>query len=576
MPAAPRVFNIPASAPFLPTLIAALLRGELVGGYPPKDDPLALAKATLYLPTRRACQLARAQFLAAMGGDAAVLPRIVPLGHIDEEDIDFVPAGADAVAGALPNSLSPFQRTMALAGLILDWSRKEGMQALGGTPLVASTPAAAFRLANDLGRLMDDMATRQVSWDRLDDLVPTDFDEYWVKTLGFLKIARETWPRYLAEQGLVEPAERQNLLIAAEAERLARSGDPVIAAGSTGSIPATAALLETIAHLPRGAVVLPGLDLLLDDTAWQAIGDADSAPSHPQYAMHGLLRRIGIARGAVKSLGDSQRREVLVSETMRPAALTDVWSAQHHDKVMQAEIAGGMDNIAVIEAANAEEEALAIAISLREAMETPRSSAALVTPDRALARRVKAALARWNIEADDSAADRLADTAAGIFAQLAAEATLGGLQPVPLLALLKHPLCKRDAAAVAALERAILRGPRPRAGTAGLARALERFRANRGSLHPSDPRANVTGAELEAAQALARELAASLAPLEAIKPGEQTFAAIARAHRDAVKNLAGELPSLAAVFDDIIENGTLRVTVNDYAELFHAALASTA
>ena len=60
----------------------------------------------------------------------------------------------------------------------------------------------------------------------------------------------------------------------------------------------------------------------------------------------------------------------------------------------------------------------------------------------ALGRRVLAALGRWNVAVEESGGDALADTPAGIFARLAAEAALGGLPPVPLLALLKHPLCR--------------------------------------------------------------------------------------------------------------------------------------
>jgi ATP-dependent helicase/nuclease subunit B len=56
----PRVFTIPASVPFLPTLIKALLDGTLVPGFAPAQcgDPLALGSATTYLPTRRACRRA--------------------------------------------------------------------------------------------------------------------------------------------------------------------------------------------------------------------------------------------------------------------------------------------------------------------------------------------------------------------------------------------------------------------------------------------------------------------------------------------------------------------------------------
>ncbi len=572
MPApAPKVFNIPASARFLPTLIDALRAGKLVAGFPASNDPLELSRATLYLPTRRACEFAREVFLGCIEG-AAVLPRIVPLGRIDEDEINFAQyAGGEAADIELPESLGTFNRKIELAKLILAWAKSEGMRAEGGAALVANSPAAAFKLAGDLAHLMDDMATRQVPWDKLDGLVPEDLDEYWQKTLVFLKIARDTWPQFLAENNLLEPAVRQNKLIAAEAERLKRSGAPVIAAGSTGSIPATAELLDTIARLPNGAVVLPGLDTDLDEDAWRALTDKNAAPSHPQFAMAALLRRFGIERTAVKSLVPPGGRELLVSEAMRPAEQTDRWGTR------LAEIAPGVKNamkdIAVIEAANAEEEALASAIALREAVEDKNKTAALITPDRALARRVLAALTRWGIDADDSAGDDRADTPAGVFARLVAEAALGALPPVPLLAMLKHPLSTLDPAAVAVLERAVLRGPRPKPGTNGLAHALTTFRASRGKLHPSDPRTTLTEAELNSAQGLVERLKQALAPLETVKSGAQTFSAIAEKHCEVIGTLAGELEDLAAFFDDIADHGALAITPDDYAELFHAALS---
>ena len=117
-----------------------------------------------------------------------------------------------------------------------------------GSPLIANTPSAALGLADDLARLIDDMITRQVPWDRLDKLVPDELDRYWQIALDFLKIARSYWPARLKELGAVEAAERRDMLIEAEATRLAGSGAPVIAAGSTGSMPATAKLLATIAN----------------------------------------------------------------------------------------------------------------------------------------------------------------------------------------------------------------------------------------------------------------------------------------------------------------------------------------
>lgn len=573
MAAKSNVFNIPASVPFLPVLVRTLRAGTLVPGFPASKDPLELSRATLYLPTRRACRLARDVFLEDLEGKAAILPRIVPLGHIDEDDIEFAQWTAGHAADLdIEDALGSFHRNIALAGLILSWARSQGMRAEGGAALVANSPAAAFKLAGDLAHLMDDMATRQVPWDRLDDLVPTELDEYWTKTLDFLKIAREAWPKFLAENDLLEPAVRQNKLIAAEAARLTQSGAPVVAAGSTGSIPATAALLETIARLASGAVVLPGLDTDLDEDTWRTLSEDDAAPSHPQFAMAALLRRIGIDRAAVLPLAAARGRERLVSEALRPAEQTDRWSTQLAE--IAPHIDAAMNTVAVIEAANAEEEALAIAVALRETLEHPGRTAALITPDRALARRVVAALSRWAIEADDSAGDNLADMPEGVFARLVAEAVLGGLPPVPLLAMLKHPLSRFDPAAVAALERCILRGPRPRQGTAGLAHALAAFRNTRDELHRSDPRSTLTEAEIASAEALVRSLAQALAPFETLKPGEQSFSAIARAHRKAIGALAGEPDTLAEAFDEIVDRGSLALAPRDYAELFHAALAS--
>src|SRR5918993_1857308 len=548
----PHVFNIPASAPFLPTLITALLEGRLIPGFPTQGDPLALVDATLYLPTRRACRLARDVFLDVVKTNAAILPRIVPLGDIDEDELAFADAASGDLAAEaleLPEALGGLKRRMLLTHLVLQWAAAPGMRGEQGARLVASSPAAAFALADDLARLMDDMTTRQVPWERLDGLVPDNVDQYWQLTLDFLKIAREQWPNLLQVHGAIEPAERRDRLIAAEAARLAQSNRPVIAAGSTGSMPSTAALLATMARLPQGAVVLPGLDTDLDEPSWKTIGgepnpdqEVASEPvyGHPQYALHGLLRRLGITRADVSPLAIPAKfgRETLVSEALRPAATTEFWQTRLAPQSFSDHADAALAGVAMIEAASAEEEALAIAIALREALDTPGKTAALVTPDHGLARRVLAALRRWNVAVDDTAGDKLADTPAGVFARLAAETVLGGLAPVTLLALLKHPLCRLSVAiaahtqAVAILEKAILRGPRPRPGTAGLAQALTTLRHGRKDLHGSDPRKHISDQELDAADAFVTRLAAALAPLENIGSNPQSFVALTRRHQE--------------------------------------------
>jgi len=593
----PRVFTIPASAPFLPTLIEALIGGKL--GFAAAADPLALAAVTLYLPTRRACRLARDAFLDVLKDDAAILPRIVAIGDIDEDEIAFAEAASPDIAAealALPEALGGLERRLLLTELVTKWASAPQLRGAAGIPLVAQTPAAACALADDLARLIDDMTMRGVAWERLDDLVPEMFDEYWQLTLKFLQIARERWPEVLRERNCIEAVERRDRLIKAEAARLARKTDgPVVAAGSTGSIPATAELIATIARLPHGAVVLPGLDTDLDEESWRLIAGHEvkgiaPAPGHSQFAMQALLARIGIGRDAVESLTEPSGRERLISEALRPAAATDMWRQNTADPAFAAHAEAALRSLTLIGAANAEEEALAIAVVLREAVHDGKT-ASLVTPDRALGRRVLAALGRWNIAAEDSGGDTLADTPAGIFARLAAETALGGVAPVALLALLKHPLLRLGMNdreyAVAALERAILRGPRPSRGTAGLARALRTLRKTKADLHPSDPRTDLTDAELEAAEKLVAALTHALAPLESIATAPRMLAELAARYRDVLAALSRDAgqevafagadgAKLADALDELATSkaaAALVVEGRDYAELFCAALA---
>jgi ATP-dependent helicase/nuclease subunit B len=596
-----KVFNIPASAPFLRTLIRALFDGKLLNNFNPLEDPLALSRLTLYLPTRRACRLAREEFLSANNGLPAVLPRILPIGDIDEDEIVFARAATGALAEAalaLPRQLEPLERRLLLTQLVNKWARSTEVRGAGGTPLVANTAAAALALADDLARLIDDMITRGVGWEALDGLVPETFDQYWQLSLGLLKVIRENWRTLLDERGAIEAAERRDLLIEAESERLKSSDAPVIAAGSTGSMPATAKLMATIAHLPNGAVVLPGLDMTLDDESWRSLAGTKTSWSsatpifgHPQFAMQGLLSTIGIKRTEVTQLAEAKGREAFMSEVLRPAATTERWP-RATDKNFASYAKHAIDGISVIEAGNAEDEALAIAVALREA-EHLQKDAALITPDRGLARRVLAALERWSVPVDDSAGDPLTDAPAGIFARLAAEAALGGLAPVTLLALLKHPLCRLGgtdgghARAIAALERAVLRGPRPKGGSKHLAHALTAFRAERKDLHPRDPRKQIEDDELDLADALVAALGSALSPLEFLAENRASLRDFAIAHRTALAALSKDGATICAfanadgkkvelALEELIDTpaaAALELPAAEYPEFFEAALA---
>src|ERR1700748_974727 len=404
-----RVFSIPLSVPFLRTVIAALLDGKLVDGFAARPTPERLAQATLYLPTRRAGRLAREIFLEEMQTDAVGLPRIVALGDIDEDELAFAQAASPGLAALeIPPAMDGLQRCLLRAQFIALWARQIRPDDPLQAPLVTGGPESTLALADDLARLMDDMVTRKVDWRALDSLVPDALDRYWQVTLQFRPIARATWPAILSERSRIEPAARRDLLIEAETARLTAQRDgPMVAAGSTGSMPTTAKLLRAVAALPHGAVVLPGLDTDLDDAAWQLIGgvsgtrdESTALPTsnHPQFAMHGLLRRFGIKRSDVEILGrpSPQGREILASESMRPSNATAHWQQRLAEPDIVEKIARGMSDLSVIEAANPEMEALAIAVAMREARQLGKS-AALGTPDRALARRVIAGPGRWNL-----------------------------------------------------------------------------------------------------------------------------------------------------------------------------------
>jgi ATP-dependent helicase/nuclease subunit B len=610
-----RVFNVPASAPFLRTVIAALVDGDLVKGFNARATPERLAQATLYLPTRRAGRMAREIFLDVLNVDAVVLPRIVALGDIDEDEIDFA-QGAEEFGGSVPLDIRPklgeLERRLTLAKLVTAWANQLRPDSPMDAPLIVGGPASTLALATDLARLMDDMTIRDIDWGKLDGLVPEALDQYWKWTLDFLKIAREWWPEHLKQIKKIEPAARRDLLIEAEAARLvAHHNGPVVAAGSTGSMPATAKFLKVIARLPQGAVVLPGLDIDLDDEAWQLIGgvrdaqDKYSSPpasSHPQFAMHALLDRFGIKRSDVEPLGTPapHGREILASEVMRPSNATAQWHTRLEEPEVAQKISAGMQNLAVIEAANLEMEALAIAVAMREARELNKS-AALVTPDRALARRVMASLSRWNLAFDDSGGDAVMDTPAGIFARLAAEAVSKQLEPPTLLALLKHPLLRLGGAqdsfrsAVETLELALLRGTRPEAGGGGLAKSFVRFRlelaefraGKTSTLHGSEPRIRLKDEDLDKAQWLIACLQAALSPLESLDPSKpHDFSDLAERHRDVLMALSRDDngvvvafeghqgQALAAAFDELLgepSRSGLMVQLGDYPEVFQTA-----
>ncbi len=448
------LFTAPAGLPFLDALATAILNGNLprIGG--PATALFDLPQITILLPTRRAARSLQHAFLAASGQRALLLPRIRPIAEA-EEDLTLL-SGLTATPTATPGSLiippaiSELERRLVLTELVLRWSTamREGSEFEPYAAAGASTPAQAANLAKELGRLVDMVETEGGDLSGLAELVPETFSEHWQKTLQFLQIVLQWWPAHLDERNLVSPMDRRNRLILAEAERLTRDppSTPVIVAGVTGSIPATAELMRAVVGLPQGAIVLPGLDQDLDAESWASL---PSHPEHPQFGLAKLLSRLQVDRLAVRSLpaqdtaqqASADLRARLISEALRPAATSHLWRG-FIASANRAAVRDAMQGISCIEAPNSQDEAETVALILREALEVPGQTAALVSPDRVLARRVAVRLESWGIRVDDSAGRPFGKTVPGAFLDLVIDAISQDFVPAALMALLRHPLTR--------------------------------------------------------------------------------------------------------------------------------------
>jgi ATP-dependent helicase/nuclease subunit B len=455
------VFTIPTHRSFSDSLVAGLIARF-------GRNPLAQASGRILLPNNRAVRSVTEAFVRA-SGSGLLLPRLIPIGDPElEERIGGAldPAGVDDV---VPPAVEPLQRLLALAELV----RSDG-----------ETAIEAMRMASDLARTLDALLVEEVEPTALVEAArdAPELAGHWQVSLDRLRAILRLWPAQLGERGEIDLAQRRNLLLHRLAERWASDPPPgfTVAAGITTAAPAVAAVLARVSAMPDGMVVLPGLTLAstLPDEEWDALGpdnNGRSEQTHPQFHLKLLLDRIAVARSEVRLW---PRTGLAASTPQRTRAIANAFaSAQSSDKWSTLKpVERRLSGIRVAVLPDSASEAQAIALAIREALETPERTAALVTPDRTLARRVAALLARWGIEADDSAGRILSELPAGTLLLGVASAMAEELAPVPLLALLKHPLVGgTDEERLRWLEDVRLldeglRGPRPAPGLTGLDR----------------------------------------------------------------------------------------------------------
>nr|WP_250893754.1 double-strand break repair protein AddB [Croceibacterium selenioxidans] len=441
------------------------------------DSELGLARLTLLLPSGRAVRTMSEAFIRH-SGSGLLMPRMVAVGDLD----------LDETLGPLLDPLGAGDGIPPAADLTRRWLRlAEMIREVRGAD--APKGSALLRLAFEMGRAMDRLLVEEIGpeelyQERVMGLLG-DMADNWKRSLALFMIVQDRWYQELMARGEVDPADRRNRLFrfAAKRWRADPPATPIVAAGVTSAAKGVAALLRTVARLPNGAVVLPDLDLSMSADVWDELGAAGApdaeqpmmrgdAVTHPQYHLKLLLNRMRISRDEVQpwhraGLGKGPpERSHAISSLFLPPEASKEWAGLPPERRR-------LSDVRLMLTDHPEEEAQAIALLVREALEEPEKRVAVVTPDRGLAGRVAQHLRRWNIEADDSAGRALSQTAAGRLLLLLAEVGAEQAAPVSLVALLEHPLVRAgerradwlEAARALELE---LRGPRPAPGIASI------------------------------------------------------------------------------------------------------------
>ena len=407
--ARPGVFTIPAGRPFAKDLASGILAAV--------HRPEELAKFKILLPSRRAAQALKTAFIQQSDGQALFLPDMQPIGDVDELDPEFLSLTftADEI-GALSPSASMTDRHIVLARLIQ--SRPIGGQRL--------SPAQSFQLAASLARFLDQVYQSGGSLEALDEaVIPSEFAKHWADVLTFLSIILQNWPDITQEREVMDPSARRLAVLDRQLRQWADRPPqtPVLLAGSTGGLPKTVEVMRAICQLPKGVLVFPGHDgeAVSDEDHKAILGDV----GHPMHQLFTTFSKLDLAPDKVTLWPVCDRppaevaRTALMKQVFLPAEQTARWRqiGRDHPEIT----AEGLSGLRLIEADDTHHEADIIACLMRQTLDTPKQTAMLVTPDRQLARQVRAALMKWELDVDDSAGIPLPLSRTGHYLQLIGE-----------------------------------------------------------------------------------------------------------------------------------------------------------
>ena len=403
----PRVFAVPLGVDFARALVVGLDARA--------DD---LSRVTIYVNTTRMGRRLREIYDS---GPARLLPRIRLI-------TDLAP---EALEAELPRPVSPLRRRLELTQVVA--------RLLDQDDSIAPR-ASLYALADSLAALMDEMHGEGVSPAAISALDVTDQSGHWQRALTVLRLL-EGYFDTAKEAPDTQALTRRIAEHLVTRWRDAPPRDPILIAGSTGSRGTTALLMQAVARLPQGAVILPGFDTDMPPPVWDALSDSLTGEDHPQFRFARLMQALDLTQTQIAPWAPAQphapARNRLVSLALRPAPVTDQWRREGPDL---GDLVAATEALTLIEAPAPRAEAEAIALRLRQAARDG-VKAALITPDRMLTRQVAAALDRWAIIPDDSAGVPLGLSPPGRFLRQAGALWTDALTAEALLALLKHPLC---------------------------------------------------------------------------------------------------------------------------------------
>jgi ATP-dependent helicase/nuclease subunit B len=449
-PSLAKVFYIPPTAGFLRTLVQGLLNRTA-------RQPEELAYYRILLPTRRACRMMADLFLDATDGKPILLPHIQAVADIDDQELEILVMAATGTPPDLSPAITPLARQILLAELV------------GKLPDFADYGRAA-QMAGALTELLDSVRNEDMDFCDLDRLVPEQYADHWQQTLEFLKILRIHYPEILKAENKIDPTDRRNRLLDMLALywRDFPPAGPIIMAGVTGSLPAVARLMDVVCRLPRGELILAGFNPDEHEYYLQSMED-----THPAAEMARLLTRLDVTPiqidvwpdYRIQSITSSQfARQWLWRHIMAPSDATTAWSGLklHLDPNLKADLKNIGQSIQVIESDQVQDEAMAVALCVRHALVDPAAAIAIITPDRSLARGIMLACQRFDIRVNDSAGQKLSTTSRGQFLLQVLSVVLTGLNPIDVLACLRHSCCQfHDNPDVDVLDKLALRGLRP-------------------------------------------------------------------------------------------------------------------